>query len=256
MKKREIYLSTFSKDAEQIIRKHRIGTELNQTCISTMLDAESIHQTIAEMQGFLERTQTTNNALLHGPYTEIFPQAIDPMMAAASKKRLDQAAYCAIQLGINRMVVHSGYIPFVYFPEWHVEKSVAFWKDFLVDKPADFQVLIENVLDDNPYMQLEIAEKAEDPRVRLCLDVGHANVASDPAYCIEDWLRIQGPYLAHFHLHNNDGKNDLHRPLTDGILDLKEILSMIDRYCPGDATLTVESYECEDSIIWLKEQFA
>lgn len=254
MKKRKIYLSTFSKDAEQAILQCGIGTELNQTCISTMLDEENIGKTIEEMQGFLERTGTAENALLHGPYTEVFPQAIDPMMAAASKKRLNQAAYCAIQLGIKRMVVHSGYIPFVYFPVWHVEKSVSFWKDFLSDKPADFQVLIENVLDDDPHMQLEIAEKADDPRIRLCLDVGHANVATKPEYPVTDWIRILGPYLQHFHLHNNDGKNDLHRPFADGDLDMEEIMSLIDAYCPEDATVTVESYECEESIRWLQSK--
>ncbi len=237
-----------------MIAKYGIGTEINHTCISTMLDEENIEHTVEEIRSFLDRTGTVGRAMLHGPYTEVFPQAIDPMMAAASKKRLDQAAYCAMQAGVKRMVVHSGYIPFVYFPEWHVEKSVTFWKDFLSDKPADFQILIENVLDDDPYMQLEIAEKADDPRIRLCLDTGHANVASKPSYRIADWIRILGPYLTHFHLHNNDGNNDQHRPLTDGIMDLEEILSLIDMYCPEDATLTVESYECEDSIIWLKEK--
>ena len=64
-------------------------------------------------------------------------------------------------------------------------------------------------------------EKVTDPRVRICLDVGHAHAMTLPEYKVLDWIRILGPYITHFHLHNNDGTGDQHRALGDGTLDMK-----------------------------------
>ena len=122
------------------------------------------------------------------------------------------------------------------------------------DKPEDFTIYIENVLDSEPESLTEIVSQIDDPRVKLCLDVGHANVVTEPEYSVTDWIRIMGPRLGHFHLHNNDGSSDQHRPLTSGSLNMKEILAAIDDYCDPSATLTIESRECDESVVWLLKQ--
>ena len=71
---------------------------------------------------------------------------------------------------------------------------------------------------------------------------------------VEEWIRQLGPWIGHFHLHNNDGKHDLHSPLLEGTLDMPQVLQQIDDCCPEDVTLTVESRDCHDSIAWLLEQ--
>ena len=41
----------------------------------------------------------------------------------------------ARRLNVKRIVIHDGYVPFVYFPEWFVEQSVLFWRELLADVP-------------------------------------------------------------------------------------------------------------------------
>ena len=49
----------------------------------------------------------------------------------------------------------------------------------------------------------------------------------DPEYSIIDWIRIQGPYIDHFHLHNNDGNKDMHNPVTEGTMDMEAVLAAV-----------------------------
>lgn len=256
--KRDVFLATFSDDAVNVIKKYGIGMEFNHFCISESLNEENFEATLASME--LDRIAAgatgTGQTLAHGPFTEVCPQAIDPLFVELAMKRVNQAYEGCRRLGVNRMVVHSGFIPAIYFPVWHVERSVEFWSRFMEDKPKDFHIYIENVLDPDPEPLAKIASEIGDERVKLCLDVGHANAASDPAFSVYDWIRIMGPYLGHFHLHNNDGTGDQHLPLTEGTMDMGKVLRTIDDECSPKATLTVESRICDDSIAWLLEQMA
>ena len=84
------------------------------------------------------------------------------------------------------------------------------------DKPEDFIVCVENVLEDEPYMLLDMMKQISDPRVKLCLDIGHAHAMTSADIPAEKWIQVLGPHIAHFHLHNNDGSGDSHRPLARG----------------------------------------
>ena len=66
-------------------------------------------------------------------------------------------------------------MPQVYFPEWYVEQSVLFWREFLRQLPQDMTVALENVMEPQPRLLAEIARQVDDPRLGLCLDIGHAN---------------------------------------------------------------------------------
>ena len=72
------------------------------------------------------------------------------------------------------MVVHTGYEPLMYFKEWHLQRSVEFWRTYMEDK-GDFQIYIENVFDDEPLMMKNLIDALDDPRIKVCMDVGHAN---------------------------------------------------------------------------------
>ena len=68
---------------------------------------------------------------------------------------------------------------------------------------------------------LEFIEKLDHPNLYLLLDIGHAQMSEEnPA----DVLPLAGDRLAYIHLDDNDGKNDLHLALTDGV-QTKESLS-------------------------------
>ena len=76
------------------------------------------------------------------------------------------------------MVVHSGFMRRVYFDEWFVEQSAKFFREFLAGRPDSFELLIENVLDADPVCLRDMVEAIGDRRAGVCLDVGHAHVAS------------------------------------------------------------------------------
>jgi sugar phosphate isomerase/epimerase len=80
----------------------------------------------------------------------------------------------------------------------------------------------------------------------LCLDVGHANVCRKDVP-LEAWVEEFAPYLAHVHLHNNDGAGDRHAGLYDGALDIEALMRLADDLAP-EATFTIESIEAENSL--------
>lgn len=58
------------------------------------------------------------------------------------------------------------------------------------------------------------------PGLSLLLDIGHAQMSGeDPAAIITD----AGPRLGYVHLDDNDGRNDLHVALTDGVLTVETL---------------------------------
>ena len=249
MKKR-IHIATFSENAQNVIRRYWLNIELNDLCISESLDEENRPETIDRMREEI-RASKAKSVIMHGPFTEIIPASIDHRAVELGLTRLEEAYEVCRDMGIHRMAVHSGYMPLLYFKEWHHEKSVFFWKKFMEHKPADFHIYIENVFEDEPVMMKKLIEDIGHPQVHLCLDIGHANAVTSEAYTVYDWIEILGEHIGHFHLHNNNGREDLHGSLTEGTMDMEKVLDCIDRCCCEDVTLTIESRSCEDSAVWI-----
>lgn len=252
MQKEKIYLATFSENAPGIAREHCVNLELNDLCISENLDPERIEATLDMMRQEMKDAGSFD-AIIHGPFTEIIPSAIDHRAVDLGLQRIEEAYAVAKALGINRMVVHTGYIPLMYHKSWHLERSIEFWSRFMKDKPADFQLFIENVFDDEPMMIADLIDSLDDPRIRVCLDVGHAHVVTVPEYDVYQWIEVLGQRIGHFHIHNNDGKADTHQDLTDGTLDMKRVMDAIRTYCTEDVTITIESRTCAENVKWLLE---
>ena len=98
----------------------------------------------------------------------------------------------------------------------------------------------------------QIVRGVDDPRLRICLDLGHANTfaSKEPP---EAWLRACAPFLSHVHLHNNEGGRDLHAALMDGKMDCAALLRLLAQLAP-EATCTLELMQDRPSLRWLEEQ--
>ena len=249
---RKIFIATFDNDAIEVIRENKIGIELNEICISDMLDEEKFNDTVSFMKAQIKNSGA-EDVIMHGPFTEIVPASIDHRMLDAGFVRLEEAYRACEILGVKKMVVHSGYMPPLYQKGWHTDRSVEFWTKFMEDKPEDFNIYIENVLEDEPFMMKELVERINDKRVRLCLDIGHANWSGAEGLPVKNWIKELGPYLAHFHFHNNFEKSDEHNAIHNGTMDMDEILEAVYTYCAEDITITIESHECRESAKWLKK---
>ncbi len=248
----KLYVATFCEKYREAIKDYKVGMEINHTCISHLLDEEGDkrERLIGNIERDIKASEPTH-VMIHGPFTEIIPAAIDHRFRELGMLRVNQAYDVAAHFGLKKMVVHTGWMPFMYFKSYQAEKGAEFWQEFMSDKPSDFILAVENVLDDEPEMIKEMMEKVTDPRVRLCLDVGHAHAMTVPEYKVLDWIRILGPYITHFHLHNNDGTGDQHRALGDGTLGMKETLLAIEDCCPEDVTYTIEARKAIESLDWL-----
>lgn len=245
MNKDKIYLSTIAPDSADVARVNGLGLELAQFCTASNID-NRFSQTDLEIRSMLGYGQ---NVIFHAPFNELFPCAIDPKARELAAFRYRQAIGLAKGYGAAKVVIHGGYHPWIYFPEWYVEQSILFWKDFLKEDHG-IQIVLENVLEPEMDWMVEIVNCVNSPNLRLCLDVGHVNAYSK--HCCLDWLEACAPYINHFHIHNNDGSWDTHSSLDQGSIPMKELLLRVKDLCP-QATYTLEVTEAAPAVHWLLE---
>ena len=245
MKRENIYLSTTAPDASEIACRHGLGIEIAEYCTAWNMDDEFV----ATDASVREKLEGIERIILHAPFNELFPCAIDRKARALATERYRQAIDLAKTYGATKVVIHGGYNPWIYYPVWYVEQSVLFWKEFLKEDPG-VEIVLENVLETEPQWLLDIVKGVDNPRLKLCLDIGHVNAYSEIP--LTDWLAGWAPYLSHFHIHNNDTSWDTHNPLMDGTIPMKEFLENAFRLCPN-ATFTLELMEAEASVKWMHE---
>ena len=245
MRRENIYLSTIADDASEIAGKYGLGIEIAEYCTAWNMD-DDFTATDASVQVKLDGIE---RKVLHAPFNELFPCAIDKKARVLAADRYRQAIELAKRYGSPKVIIHGGYNPWIYFPVWYVEQSILFWKEFLREDPG-VEIVLENVLETEPQWLLDIVKGVDDPRLKLCLDIGHVNAYSKIS--VMDWLESWAPYLSHFHVHNNDGTRDQHNALDDGNIPMKEFLLRTEELCPN-ATFTFELMKDEPSMMWLAE---
>ncbi|MBP3815746.1 MAG: sugar phosphate isomerase/epimerase [Firmicutes bacterium] len=260
-----LFIATFSSKAEETAKEYGFGLELNDLCISRNLEADKREWVIERMHGELERASSLDKkVIMHGPFTELTPDAIDPgAIDLMIKRYMDTISIC-LEMGIRDLVLHDGYIPLLYQKSWHIKRSIDFWSDFAERVPEDFTIYIENVFDDEPDTLCEIIDRVNENLKRekgralykICLDIGHANALTHGGTEeIIRWIKNMGMRIGHFHLHNNDGFQDLHNHVNEGTLDIETVLKEIMKFCHPDSTMTIESRDAEPSAKFLKEFF-
>ena len=242
----KFYLSTIAPDASDTAKQYHLGIEIAEFCTAWNMDDElatTDAAVLGKVAGIRER-------ILHAPFNELFPCAIDRKARALAADRYRQAINLAKHYGATKVVIHGGYNPWIYYPIWYVEQSIAFWKEFL-QKDTGVQIVLENVLETEPEWLTDIVKGVDDPRLKLCLDIGHVNAYSKIP--VLDWLENWAPCISHFHIHNNDGSCDQHAALQKGTIPMKEFLRRAMELCP-DATFTLEVLEAAPSACWLLEE--
>ena len=242
MDRSKCYVSTIAADAIAVAHKYGLNLELAEFCTAWNMDEE--FPTVDPI--VREKLANSPKSLLHGPYNELFPCAIDKKARALAAERYRQAIALAKEYGSEKVILHGGYNPWIYYPVWYVEQSVEFWREFLREDPG-----VEIVLETDSKWLLDIVRAVDDERLKLCLDIGHVNAYSH--FGVIEWLESWSPYLSHFHIHNNDGTRDQHNGLFEGSIPILEFLDRAEKLCPG-ATYTLELMEAEPSMGWLKEK--
>ena len=247
MKKEKLYLSTIDDHAHTLAMSQGLGLEIAEFSTAWNLDDE-FAQTDAIVS---PKLRCSDRFTLHGPYSELFPCAIDRKVRALAAQRYRQTIETALHYGIHKIILHAGFNPWLYFPCWFTEQSISFWKEFEKEIPEGVELVLENVLEEQPEHLADIIRAVDSPKIRMCLDVGHAHAYSKAP--VEKWVRDCGDVIDHFHVHNNDGSWDTHSPLDCGTIPMKALLSQIEAACPN-ATLTLELMDGASSLNWLRKE--
>ncbi len=243
----EYLLSTMGPNVRATALQYGLGLEIAEYCTAWNMD-DKFSETDPTVRATIKDLPCP---VLHGPFNELFPCAIDPLARELAKKRYRQTISLAQSYGAKKVVIHGGYNPKIYFPVWYTEQSVVFWQSFVQEVPEDITIVLENVMEEEIPMFLDILQKVNDKRLRMCLDVGHVNAYS-PTSALQ-WLQTCAPYISHFHIHNNFGDWDTHNALWDGSIPMEEFLHEANTLCPN-TTCTLELMQAEPSVQWLLEK--
>ena len=223
------------------------GIELTEICLSEEMDKRPQYLT----ECLFEKARLVPDVILHAPYNELTPAAIEPAIVRLTKAYLHEAYLAAEKAGAKKMVVHSGNVPCTYYPEWFIARSVDFWKEFLSEHPGDITMCYENMLDTEPGTMKAVVDAVNNERFKFCFDMGHALVNSD-VETVYTWIDEWGKDISHVHVHNNYGVHDNHNVPGDGLIDVEHALNKILSHNPS-ATATVECTDINGSLLWLKE---
>lgn len=187
---------------------------------------------------------------LHGPFLDLFPASVDRAVRRTALSRFRAAYDAARNLGAEGIVFHSGYFPAPYGIGPWLEGASAFWEAFLREREGALPIYVENVFEPEPGPLAELAARC--PELSLCLDVGHAGAVSPVPP--EEWIRQWGSRIGHVHLHNNDGRQDLHSGLRSGILPMERILPLLSEVSPqSDLVLEIpDGNALHSSLSWLE----
>jgi len=245
----------YSFKTSRLAKEYGMGLEIAELCISENLDRK-FDKIIPHIE---ENIRSNSELILHGPFNELFPHAIDEKVAKIAYDRYSFAYEFCEKYGIKKLVLHSNYIKEIYHIDWYTIQNVKFWNEFLASNKGSTVICLENVMDESPKALMGIMKAVDDKRLRICLDVGHANLTGTAPMI---WLKECKEYLSHLHLHNNYGPKvnglypvmeDTHSALDVGTIDIDALLGYIKKEIP-DASLTLETRELDESIAWLTKK--
>ena len=126
--KERLYLSTIAEDDFDMAEEYGLGLEIAEFCTAMNMDGELYEIFDGNVR---IKMRSADRFVFHGPFADLAPCCIDPRVRQVSMERYIQAVKLAEHYGIKRIVLHSGFIPQVYFPHWYHEESVKFWKELL-----------------------------------------------------------------------------------------------------------------------------
>lgn len=236
-----IYFSHLLNDEEmkEIVQNTHMGIESIEFSVAENLDC--LTETLRTYEKRLE-SMGCDHLTLHGPFLDLNPMAYDSLVTEATAKRYEQAYEAARVLGAFRIILHTCFVPSVYFLTGWSDRMADFYNRFLDKKDDSIEILIENVLDPYPTPLKEIAEKVSHPAFGICLDVGHANCYSEIS--CKEWADTLAPYIRHLHLHDNNGDRDSHLAVGKGIIPFNEIFAALKQR--SDVSCTIECNTKED----------
>lgn len=194
---------------------------------------------------------------LHAPFMDIMPGALDPDIRKLSLLKMEKIVDIAAAWGSRLLVSHFNYDP-VYYRD-HVEKwlerTAQFYRQ-LLRRNRRLLIALENIAEPTPDIARRLMERIGHRRAVHCFDFGHHHVFGSLPF--REWLNSLGPQpYIHFHLHDNNGHTDDHRPLGRGSIDWQLVRQTI-AHLGIPFSLTLEPHTANDlleTVAFYKKNF-
>ncbi len=194
---------------------------------------------------------------IHAPYADTNLSADDDLIREWVLKRIRASIRFASELEAKNIVIHPGWTTaterFMRGRSWDLNIRSLRW---LQKYAGDYGVecLLENVPNPTPYLlvtvdDFQLFDDEMTPHLDYVLDIGHANLTGE----IYDFMDAFGPQIKHVHVSDNEGEQDQHLPIGEGVIDWKSVIKALNGI-NYDGWLVVESYEkMSESLSYLKK---
>ncbi|WP_456397631.1 sugar phosphate isomerase/epimerase family protein [Desulfurobacterium sp.] len=226
----------------------RIHRTLNRSFgIELQLTADVLENVPLKFFSRLAEMVENKPVTFHAPFIDLNPGAIDRYVREATVKRFKELQPVAKILNPEVIVFHSGFHPRKTLPvydKW-IKNCVETFKQ-VCDMFPDSRIAIENVFDEVPDYLNEILEKVNTSNIGVCIDVGHLNLFSKLP--LKNWLNYFNNKIFEFHIHDNDGIDDLHIAAGSGTIDFNDFFSFLKTRTSNFPILTLEAKTEEDQL--------
>ena len=217
--------------------KYNLGFEFNDFFTPKMLDNPEKCEKVAKLYDSMEMPEVLTS---HGDFFDVIVFSADSKIAELSRMRVRQSMEIAKRVKAGAVIFHTNYEPFLtaelYRENWRI-KNEEFFREICEEYP-DINVYMENMFDQTPDELRLLAQRMSDvDNFGVCLDYAHAYIS---ATAVSVWVKELAPYIRHVHINDNDGENDLHLAVGEGVINWKKFLNLKNEYFP-DATILVET---------------
>ncbi len=165
---------------------------------------------------------------LHGPFWDLNPGSVDPLIREVSRSRLNQFVDVFQTFQPVQAVCHTGFDPRHHHgqQDFWLSESLKVW-EVLVKRAEGLQVplLLENVWEHDPRLHRILLDELPSAHFGFCFDVGHQHCFSRSS--VDQWLEPLLVRTQELHLHDNDGFHDLHLPIGEGSIDFHNLFDTI-----------------------------
>lgn len=248
---------TDTKRVLPLCENFNLGIEVQGFYDPNLIDTPKVQELIEQHKELLSNFKKGKS--LHGPFFDLNLGSKNIRIKEITLKTFNFAYEVAKSLGCTEIVVHNGFMPNTsYYTGW-TKNAVEFWKEFFKDKDDSITMMIENQCEEDFEILKSEIDSVNDPRLKVCLDVGHAHANSNIS--CEEWITNLNDRIGYVHLHNNHGKvagrpsfmNDEHFGLNNGTIDIPKVLSLLNQYCKNAiVSLECKLDEMEESLELLK----
>lgn len=165
-----------------------------------------------------------------GPVFDLNPGSFDEFIRDHTKKVFTRTIELARNIGGARVILPSGYTPFL------AGEAKGGWRSLAIDTlkacahkagEHDVTLCLENWFEETPLVLVDLLSELGNLGCGACLDVGHVNVFS--RVNLSRWLKELGELTREIHLHDNDGKTDSSLPLGEGSVDIAPLAKVLHR---------------------------